>query len=49
MSAPGREAGVDMTPPPARPPPEPPARKNDPDARKDRRREAIAHSRRLGV
>jgi uncharacterized protein (DUF1800 family) len=49
MSPPGRDAGAEATPPPALPPPAPRARKNDPDARKAQRREAIAQSRRLGV
>jgi uncharacterized protein (DUF1800 family) len=49
MSPPGRDAGVDSTPLPAFPPPEPRARKNDPAARKQQRQQEIAQSRELGV
>jgi uncharacterized protein (DUF1800 family) len=45
----GRDAGVAMTPPPVLPAPEPRARKDDPGARKEQRREAMGQSRELGV
>lgn len=45
----GRDAGAATTPLPVFPPPAPRARKNDPGARKEQRREAMAQSRGLGV